>query len=350
MKNSKKTINLKTPITYLIVFLLLLVGCQKDEISSPSQSLEVNKLDGLELTKINLNENNVYERNASNQKGEGVEGWLNYTNNALESSNLQIEKIEFLVAEGVGNTVFFKNIGNKQLPSDFVPNDPFNAIPGTDVPYWIDGIELGTSSGMSKGETESAIISAMDTWDAVSCSEGLTLLNLGTTTAEDFGDVGFVQFLLGFGGFDGYFAGTILHAGITSPEFFEAIFGENNGVLGVTFTFIWVEDDDTPSDIDQNGKDDVAFREIYIAEAYNWQDQPNDVLFNDIFDFETVVLHEAGHSLSQGHFGKAFATKNGSIHFTPQALMNAGYSIGNRVIKGTDKAGHCSIWENWPEY
>ncbi len=339
--------NFKKSISYFTILLLLFVGCQKDEMSSVAESSKVNKLEELNLTKIKLNTTNGYSRMASNQKEGSIEGWLSNANMALKGSNLQIQKIDFIVAEGAGNTVFFNDRGNKQLSSDWVPNDPRNAIPGTDVPYWIDGIELGTSSGMPKAATESAIISAMNTWDAASCSKGLRLLNIGTTSVNDYGDVGLVQFFVGIGGFDGYIPGTILHAGIASPDFFNAIFGPGNNVLGVTFTFIW-DDNGIPTDIDQNGKYDTAISEIYINEGYNWKDLPNDVRGNGIFDFETVVLHEVGHSLSQGHFGSAFATKNGSIHFAPYALMNAGYTIGNRNIKETDRAGHCSIWANWP--
>lgn len=348
MRNSKQIIDFKATISYLTVFLLLLVGCQKDEISSPDTSSKVNKLEGLKLTKINLNNNNSNSRMAAMQKGVSIENWLTEANNALKGSNIQIGKIEFIVAEGVGNTVYFKNIGNKQLSIDFVPNDPRNSIPSTDIPYWIDGIELGTSSGMTKAETESAIISTMDTWDAVSCSAGLRLMNLGTTSENDYGDIGLVQFIEGSGGSDSVLLGGIAHAGIASNDFFDAIFGPDNNVLGVTFTFIWEDDNGIPTDIDKNGKYDKAISEIYINESYNWKDLPNDVRGNGIYDFETVVLHEVGHGLSQGHFGTAFATKNGSIHFAPYALMNAGYSIGNRFVKDTDKSGHCSIWANWP--
>lgn len=348
MRNSKQIIGFKATISYLIVFLLLLVGCQKDEISSPDTSSKVNKLEGFELTKINLNKNNSNSRMAAMQKGGSIENWLTEANNALKGSNIQIGKIEFIVAEGVGNTVFFNDRGNKQLSSDWVPNDPRNDIPGTDVPYWIDGIELGTSSGMSKVATESAIISTMNTWDAASCSEVFKLLNVGKSTDYGLGDIGVVQFIVGSGGSDLVIFGSIAHAGIASSNFFDAIFGPNNNVLGVTFTFRWDDDNGVPTDIDKNGKYDTALSEIYINEGYNWQDAPNDVLWDDIIDFETVVLHEVGHGLSQGHFGTAFRTSNGSLHFAPYALMNAGYTIGNRHVEETDKSGHCSIWANWP--
>ena len=72
------------------------------------------------------------------------------------------------------------------------------------------------------------------------------------------------------------------------------------------------------------------------------------MLGNGIYDFETVILHEVGHGLSQAHFGQAFATGNGKLHFAPAALMNAGYSVGRRVVTQTDKAGHSSNRADWP--
>jgi hypothetical protein len=255
--------------------------------------------------------------------------------------------------------VFFKNLGNKQLLSDFVPNDPRNTFLGTDVPYWIDGIELGTSSGMTAEETESAIISTMDTWSAVSCSEGLGLPYLGTTSGDDFGDIGLIQFFEGFGGSPLVIQGGIAHAGIISPDFFEAIGGPGggSGILGVTFTLSYCEPCDGSdfafTDLDQNGKSDVAIKEIYINDNdnFNWQDAPNDKLFDaaGVIDFETVVLHEVGHGLSQGHFGTAFRDSGqGYLHFSPAALMNAGYTVGRREVTQSDESGHCSNWGSWP--
>jgi hypothetical protein len=59
-------------------------------------------------------------------------------------------------------------------------------------------------------------------------------------------------------------------------------------------------------------------------------------------------LHEAGHGLSQQHFGSAFTDSgNESLHFAPRAVMNAAYSGIQTSISETDNAGHCSNWANW---
>ena len=93
---------------------------------------------------------------------------------------------------------------------------------------------------------------------------------------------------------------------------------------------------------DNNGKNDVWFREIYSNDEFSWAD-------GDHYDVETVSLHEAGHGLSQGHFGKAFrGVKNEKLHFSPRAVMNASYSGIQTGIEKTDNAGHCSNWSNWP--
>lgn len=51
------------------------------------------------------------------------------------------------------------------------------------------------------------------------------------------------------------------------------------GILGVTFTYTWNED------INQNGKGDVAIKEIYMNDGFNWQDAPDDFLGSGKFDY-----------------------------------------------------------------
>lgn len=276
--------------------------------------------------------------------GQSFEQMVAELNKSLAAEGLQLEKMELLGAETMGRVVFFSNKGSKQLSSDFVPNDPRN-LRGITVPYGYDGTELGTSSGMSEAETANAINSAMSTWNAVTCSDGLELPSWGPSPF----DVGYIQNLVGFGGSGGYYPGVLVHGGILPPAFFEALTpGGGSGILGVTFTLIWANAG-VPTDIDNNGKSDVAIKEMYYNDGFNWQDAPNDGPGNSIIDFETVVLHEAGHGLSQAHFGTAFGTpSNGVIHFSPYALMNAGYTQARRTIEGTDNAGHCENWGTWP--
>lgn len=319
-------------IAFAVLFILGAAACQEDENAPQSQEFN----DKIEQKLIMAEPINMAGSNA--RIAGGVENWMTSLNESLAEQNLQLEKIEFIGAEQAGNTIFFKDGGNKRLSSDYVPNDPRNGN-GTTVPYLIDGTEAGTTSGMSDLETINATVNTMNTWESVTCSSGLELPFLGVAPF----DIGFVQFLLGFGGLEGYFPGMITHAGVLPGAFFDAFEpGGGSFILGVTFTFVWLDD------LDQDGRGDVAIKEIYMNDNFNWQDAPDDVLFNNIYDFETVLLHEVGHGLSQAHFGKAFATINGKLHFAPAALMNAGYSVSRRGITQSDEAGYCSNWGNWP--
>ncbi|WP_455169232.1 hypothetical protein [Aegicerativicinus sediminis] len=340
---------MKRILMYFLVMPFLFMACQQESVQGNEQELLDAKKLVQPITKINLSKDlKSSDLRTRGKSGDVVQEFMSEFNTSLSKFGLMLEKIETYGAESSGRTVYFKNVGNKQLGSDFAPNDP-NNVGGVMVPYWIDDSELGTSSGMSPYETFMGITNSMDTWNAVSCSQGLEIPLLGVT--EGF-DVGLLQYFAGFGGYQGYIPGTILFAGILPPDFFEAVLGEGagNGTIGVTFTYIWVDDDTgEPADIDRNGKNDVAIKEIYINDNFNYQDAPNDGLDPSfVIDFQTIVLHEAGHGLSQGHFGTAFSDGRGGLHFAPHALMNAGYSVGRRTISGTDEAGHCSNWGSWP--
>ena len=98
------------------------------------------------------------------------------------------------------------------------------------------------------------------------------------------------------------------------------------------------------NDINNDHQYDVGSREIYYNNYFAWginADPP-------VADVESVALHEAGHGLSQGHFGLIFTTSDGKLQFSPFAVMNAVMFGQNHVLQGTDNGGHCSIWGNWP--
>ncbi len=183
-------------------------------------------------------------------------------------------------------------------------------------------------------------MAAMQTWQDQNCSF-IPLVDLGPIPFE----YGVVQWILGFGG-EPFFLPHLTHAGFVPAPFWDSLVpGGSTFILGATFTFIWiVGPGGPPTDIDNNGKADTAIREIYYNDAFDWGDGTGGTI-----DIETVALHEAGHGLSQAHFGKLFRTnKNGKFHFAPRAVMNAGYTGVQRSLVGTDNAGHCSIWGSWP--
>lgn len=242
----------------------------------------------------------------------------------------------FTMAESgqVGRTIFFMNVGNKQLGADFVPG--LNLDGTDDVSFYID--EKRPSADLSVAVSSAAIGRAMDTWDAITCST-LGIFQIPSAKIK----TGFVAELFGFNGSFNYVA-DVLHAGWLPGSFFDLLAEDGSEfILGVTFTIIFVDNNGQPVDTNNDGKSDVAWREIYYNDNFLWQDGAT-------FDVETVALHESGHGLSQAHFGQAFLDGgSGAIHFSPRAVMNAAYSGVQTTIQSTDNAGHCSIWSEWPE-
>ncbi len=169
----------------------------------------------------------------------------------------------------------------------------------------------------------------MNTWDAQKCSD------IALSQNPDFGqDIGIVAYLNGLGGSLNIFA-DIQHAGWRDIDF-------SGGIIASTFTFAFIDTAGNFTDIDNNGKSDTYFREIYYDPSFVWGSGDA-----NSFDVETVALHEAGHALSQGHFGTV-SFKKGVLSAKPRAVMNAIYSGSLRDLKGTDNGGHCSNWAQWP--
>ena len=254
---------------------------------------------------------------------------------AAGRDDVQLTVVEWITdTDEVGQTVFFNNRGNKQLTGHWVPNDPRNGN-GAELPWLFD---LEFTADYAVADQVDAIFNAMQTWQDQNCSD-IPLVNAGFFN----GDYGYVQFLLGAGGTSGFFP-FLTHAGWLPASFFDLLAPNgSSSILAVTFTLVWV-DGSGPTDIDNNGKDDVALREIYYNDAFTWGDGTGGTV-----DTETIALHEVGHGLSQQHFGKLSRTdKNGKFHFAPRAVMNAGYTGPQRDLAGTDNAGHCSIWGSWP--
>lgn len=254
----------------------------------------------------------------------------------LDVALVQFEYLTTPESDQVGRLVFASDRGNKQLTSDWVPNDPRNGT-GRDIVYLVNPAKFSTASGLTAAETVPAVQRAMQTWDEIQCSN-LPIV-FGGATPQDYG---FVQTLLGYPGGSGYFFPVLSHVGWLPAEFFDLLAPGGSGfILGVTFTLVWT-DGGVPTDIDGNGKSDVALKEIYYNDAFSWN-------VGSTYDVETVAHHEAGHGLSQAHFGDIFGTfANGKIHFAPRAVMNAAYSGVQTSPTGTDIGGHCSNWGSWP--
>lgn len=260
---------------------------------------------------------------------------------AREGAGYLLYKADYLTAgtdRRLGRTVYFSEVGNQRTDSHWVPGDPRRewGDPGGGISYIIDGTEGATASGLTQDQTSSALQRAMGTWDGVRCST-IPLVDFGVVPF----DLGVTQALAGMGGVLGL-AADVTHAGFLPGGFFDLVEpGGSAFILGVTYTYSFVDEQDDFTDVDHNRFWDTAFTETYYNDAFPWH-------IGSIYDVETVALHETGHSLSQSHFGKAFQTdRNERLHFAPRAVMNAAYSgVQTRVTK-SDNAGHCSIWSRW---
>jgi len=244
---------------------------------------------------------------------------------AAAGAAYRLEYAETLGGNAEGALVLFSDRGNKQLEADWIPGDEGRG--GVNyISYIVDQTDVAID-GLTTAQVTGAIDRAMTTWDNVKCStipiarvDPIDGVNLGVATGSP------------------YVLADITHAGWLPAGILPT------QVIGVTLTAVWVDEDGNPTDLDHNGKEDVAFREIYYNDLYRW----NVNGAANAVDVESVALHESGHGLSQAHFGMAFLKKNGDLQFAPRAVMNAAYAGVQRTLLGTDNGGHCSIWANWP--
>ncbi len=241
--------------------------------------------------------------------------------------NYRAEYAEILTTNDVSEAAvmrFFNDRGNKQLPADFVPGDTRRGWSSPDANTLTWTRDAQNTLDVSPAAQSAAVANAMATWESQKCSAlGLTGGDIAAITGVLLGQSGPTA--------------DVMHNG-----FYPAgLFGPST--LAVTVTFIFINPDTSPTDINGDGLPDTAFREIYYNDGFGWATGGGNI------DIETVALHEAGHGLSQAHFGTAFLDSGGGkLHFAPRAVMNAAYSGIQHDIKGTDKGGHCSLWGDWP--
>lgn len=214
--------------------------------------------------------------------------YTSHLNGRSDGENYAILMAEFITIgeeEEMGNTVFFRELGNKQLAGDFVPVLSALTDGTPDISYYID--ESRPSADVGVDISSAAIDRAMTTWDEVTCSEiGIHRIPYDGTPA------GFVAEAIGFGGGMDFVA-DVVHAGWMPADFFEFFVpGGGAYIIAGTFTIIFLDSDSNPVDIDNNGKYDVAWREIYYSDEFQWQD-------GDHIDIETDFQGAVGCGLAK---------------------------------------------------
>ena len=142
----------------------------------------------------------------------------------------------------------------------------------------------------------------------------------------------------------------IVQGGWLPRVFFQIIGGgaAGDGIIGVAFTLVFVDDEGNPTDIDRDGNDDTGLSEIFYNSRFFWGTNAA----RNVVDFYSIITHETGHSLGLNHFGKVFVTKKGlsdgfqlgDIKYAPYAMMNAVYVTGRNELAGTDNSSFCQIW------
>jgi hypothetical protein len=266
--------------------------------------------------------------------------------------NIALDKAELLVTEGASRdfaTTIIANNRTHLLSSQFVEDDPRRGRPANTITYLVDqsdgsALSWKTAPGgaivqLSNAVTEPELDTSMAAWATQGCNGPAV-----TKIADSGADPDLVDGLvLGLRRQLGTTVADITHAGWLPREFFDGLAPNGSAsILGVTFTFIFVDDNDNPTDVDRNGRADVAFREIYYNQRFPWGTGGNP----SNIDIQSVAIHEAGHAFGLNHFGMVFLTETGAIQFSPKAIMNAVYVFEDRTIYGTDNASFCDIWAN----
>lgn len=136
--------------------------------------------------------------------------------------------------------------------------------------------------------------------------------------------------------------------GFVPAAIMEAVLGSEN-VLGVAFSFVFINPETGEPIKTTRGKDDKAYSEVWFNNGYTWAKGAGP----GVIDIESVVLHEFGHTLNLGHFGilQLFTYGDGSqsLMYQPVNTMNAFYIGQPRNFLGpNDKGNYCEAWGSWP--
>ena len=257
---------------------------------------------------------------------------------ASQGLNLQIQKMEYIVefdanGDQMGRTVFADD-RTKLLASQWVEADARRLNDGNNLTYLVDPRFVLANGAI---DSEPSIDASFETWNNVNCSK-LNLVKRPWPGVE-------TNFVLGlFFGFPADpFAADITTTGFL-PGFVFDLLAPNGSqsILGVTFTLIFVDGNGDPTDLNGDGRNDTALKEVWYNDAFLWSTDGSPGI-----DLESVAVHENGHALGFDHFGTIFVNEGG-LHVASDSVMLASYLGPQRTLLGTDNASMCSVYANWP--
>jgi hypothetical protein len=279
---------------------------------------------------------------------------------AAAGSNLRVARAEIIIdtaGDLASSQVLIANDRARGLDYEWVSGDPRRGG-RVGVTYAFDpyqGREPFTRNPDGSGlrqmpfaELEPQLETTMSAWRDLTCSDApIDRVAVPAGVDPDLLD----QLFLGSDGPPRTYqqVSDIVQAGWQPSNFFTAFAGSSgNNIIGVTFSFWFVDGNGDPTDINGDGKLDTGLAEIYYNTRFAW----GSTGALNVVDTYTITTHETGHAVGLGHFGKVFVTKKAAadgiaiadIKYAPKALMNAVYVTGRTDILGTDKSQFCQIW------
>ena len=279
---------------------------------------------------------------------------------AATGSPIAISKAELLMDgnewDGVSSNILIADDRSRGFGAEWVPHDPrrdgrvgvtwtFGSSHPLQ-PYTRDPNGLNVRR-VPFAQLDTQIEEGLGTWRGESCSGApITRVAIAPGIDPDFLDD---YFRTGHPSATYYQPADIVESGWEPLSFFQRFAGASGqNIIGVTFTFIFVDANNQPTDIDHDGNRDVALSEIYYNTRFAWGNNAA----RNVVDFYSIITHETGHSLGLAHFGKVFITRHDAadgisiadIKYAPKAMMNAVYVTGRNELAGTDNSSFCQIW------
>jgi hypothetical protein len=238
----------------------------------------------------------------------------------------------------------FANDRTLRLESRWVPQDIRRLATDASLSY---GVFTPFAKATVGGPSEAAFDASFATWNAVNCSK-LSVRKRTLSPAQ------LPSFIL-----TGLFPpADINDVGFLPGGLFDLVFGTGSSqfTIGVTITFVFIQvgpngqpildanGNTIPTDVDGDGRSDTAFKEVWFNDALQYSTTGA----AGRIDIESAALHEHGHTLELGHFGKIVGDpKTGKLQVSPRAVMNAVNLGVQRSLLGTDNAGICGNYASW---